>query len=119
MSMILLGILRMPPNLWTNDPISVQQRLQAYHEAADEIERLQIDLDEAQSRLREADLLFVRAEEALAKVQRDVIEATTERDDARAAARAMLAETREYDPANSEPAWLERWAWLGDTVEGT
>lgn len=38
---MLLGILRLPPELWRDDPIDVAQRHARYVEAAEMIERLQ------------------------------------------------------------------------------
>jgi hypothetical protein len=38
---MLLGVLRIPPHLWSNGPIDVQQRHSRYLEAADRIEELQ------------------------------------------------------------------------------
>lgn len=37
---ILLGVLRMPPNLWNNSPLDVAQRYSRYKQAADVIETL-------------------------------------------------------------------------------
>ncbi len=41
---MLLGVLRMPPDCWTNDPIDIMQRHCRYVQAADEIERLQCEV---------------------------------------------------------------------------
>ena len=41
MSEIMRGVLRMPPELWTDSPLDVRQRHSVYVEAADKIERLQ------------------------------------------------------------------------------
>jgi len=41
---MLLGVLRMPPELWRDDPIDVMQRYGRYKQAADEIERLRDDI---------------------------------------------------------------------------
>jgi hypothetical protein len=51
---MLLGVLRMPPELWTDSPIDVQQRHARYMQAAAHIEYLQAELAEAR---QERDLL--------------------------------------------------------------
>lgn len=45
MSEITRGVLRMPPELWGDDPLSVAQRHARYVEAADTIDRLQAECD--------------------------------------------------------------------------
>ena len=42
---MLLGILRMPPDLWTGSAIDVFQRHETYRAAADEIERLRAAME--------------------------------------------------------------------------
>jgi hypothetical protein len=41
---MLLGVLRMPSKIWSDDPIDIAQRESRYVEAADEIERLDASL---------------------------------------------------------------------------
>lgn len=51
---MLLGILRMPPNCWDNDsPLDVMQRYSRYCEAASEIEKLRDALTELRDRIVE------------------------------------------------------------------
>ena len=38
--LMLLGILRMPPETWGTDPLNVMQRHSAYLQAADRLERM-------------------------------------------------------------------------------
>lgn len=38
--LMLLGILRMPPETWGDDPLNVMQRHSAYKEAADRLDRM-------------------------------------------------------------------------------
>jgi hypothetical protein len=40
---MLIGVLRMPPDVWTNDPLDEMQRHSRYNEAADEIEALEAE----------------------------------------------------------------------------
>lgn len=40
---MLMGVLRMPPELWRDDPLDVAQRHSRYVQAADEIDRLRAD----------------------------------------------------------------------------
>ena len=55
MSQILEGVLRMPPALWTGDPLDVAQRHSRYVEAADTINELRQELATAATALaREA-----------------------------------------------------------------
>lgn len=44
MSEIMRGVLRMPPELWGDDPLSVAQRHWIYIEAADTIDRQQAEI---------------------------------------------------------------------------
>jgi hypothetical protein len=49
---MLLGVLRMPPNCWDNDsPIDVMQRHSRYCEAASEIEKMRDALTELRDRI--------------------------------------------------------------------
>lgn len=41
MSLVLMGVLRMPPDMWLNEPIDIAQRYIRYLEAADRIEKLE------------------------------------------------------------------------------
>jgi len=43
---MLLGVLRMPPELWRNNPLDIAQRHSRYIEAADRIELLQTALEQ-------------------------------------------------------------------------
>lgn len=45
MSEITRGVLRMPPELWGDDPLSVAHRHARYVDAADTIDRLQAECD--------------------------------------------------------------------------
>jgi len=50
MSVVSLGILRMPPSLWSGDELDVTQRHSTYTWAADEIERLTTELEKVAKR---------------------------------------------------------------------
>lgn len=43
--MIMQGVLRMPPEMWSGDALDVTQRHNIYREAANEIDRLQGELE--------------------------------------------------------------------------
>ena len=40
-NLMLIGVLKMPPDLWTNDTLNVSQRYSQYIEAANRIEELE------------------------------------------------------------------------------
>jgi hypothetical protein len=50
---MLLGVLRMPPELWRDDPIDVAQRYGRYKQAADEIVKLRAAAEVALSVIHE------------------------------------------------------------------
>jgi hypothetical protein len=51
---MLIGVLRMPPETWADDPISVTQRYSRYQQAADRIEKQQKLLDTMDEILKSA-----------------------------------------------------------------
>lgn len=51
---MLLGVLRMPPELWTDSPIDVRQRHARYMQAAAHIECAAIEIEHLQTELAEA-----------------------------------------------------------------
>jgi hypothetical protein len=51
---MLLGVLRMPPELWTDSPIDVQQRHARYMQAAAHIECATLEIEYLQAELAEA-----------------------------------------------------------------
>ena len=51
---MLLGVLRMPPDLWADGPIDQQQRHERYLQAADKIEQLRAEVERLRALLNEA-----------------------------------------------------------------
>lgn len=50
---MLLGVLRMPPECWSNDPIDQMQRHARYMQAADELESLRAHVADCEAVLRQ------------------------------------------------------------------
>lgn len=76
---MLHGVLRMPPELWTNTPIDIQQRHSRYLEASDELARLRAEneaMREALCKVKSGpytrDAMIYIASRALSKQSKEV-----------------------------------------------
>lgn len=59
-SVMLQGVLRMPPELWTSDPVSIGQRHDRYLEAANKLQAIE-DLVTTDHESKEAVIARVRS----------------------------------------------------------